>query len=121
MAASARLDSRGGGEAFDPVGSATGRRRERSDPALAHQPRFLCHLRPRATTRYVQNVCIPGPDGTDLPYAGLGELFETLEDAHAALTTAEWQAVIDAKPCRATGSCSTSATISSPTESSSSG
>ena len=37
-----------------------------------------------------------GPDGTDPPYAGLGELlFETLEDAHAALGTAEWQAVID--------------------------
>lgn len=46
--------------------------------------------------RYVQNVCTPGPDGTDPPYAGLGELsFETLEDAHAALGTAEWQAVID--------------------------
>jgi uncharacterized protein (TIGR02118 family) len=47
-------------------------------------------------TRYVQNVCTPGPDGTDPPYAGLGELsFETLEDAHAAHGTAEWHAVIE--------------------------
>jgi uncharacterized protein (TIGR02118 family) len=47
-------------------------------------------------TRYVQNVCTPGPDGTDPPYAGLGELsFETLEDAHSALGTAEWHAVIE--------------------------
>ena len=46
--------------------------------------------------RYVQNVCAPGPDGSDPPYAGLGELsFETLEDAHAALDSAEWQAVIE--------------------------
>ena len=45
--------------------------------------------------RYVQNVCTPGPDGADPPYAGLGELsFETLEDAQAALSTAEWQAVV---------------------------
>jgi uncharacterized protein (TIGR02118 family) len=45
---------------------------------------------------YVQNVCTAGPDGSDPPYAGLGELsFETLEDAHAALSTAEWHAVIE--------------------------
>ena len=38
----------------------------------------------------------PGPDGSDPPYAGLGELsFETLEDANAALGTAEWRAVIE--------------------------
>lgn len=47
-------------------------------------------------TGYVQNVCTPGPDGSDPPYAGLGELsFETFEDAHAALGTAEWHAVIE--------------------------
>ena len=47
-------------------------------------------------TRYVQNVCTPSPDGTEPPYAGLGELsFETLEDAHAALDTPEWHAVIE--------------------------
>jgi uncharacterized protein (TIGR02118 family) len=46
--------------------------------------------------RYGQNVCCPGPDGSEPPYAGLGELwFETLEDAQAALSTAEWYAVID--------------------------
>ena len=47
-------------------------------------------------TRYVQNVCTSGPDGSDPPYVGLGELsFESLEDAQAALDTAEWKAVID--------------------------
>jgi uncharacterized protein (TIGR02118 family) len=46
--------------------------------------------------RCVQNVCAPGPDGSEPPYAGLGELsFETLEDAQTALDTAEWQAVIE--------------------------
>ena len=44
----------------------------------------------------MQNVCIPDPDRSEPPYAGLGELsFETLEDAHAALSTAEWDAVIE--------------------------
>jgi hypothetical protein len=44
----------------------------------------------------VQNVCTPGPDGTDPPYAGLGELsFETFEAAEAALGSAEWHAVLD--------------------------
>jgi uncharacterized protein (TIGR02118 family) len=46
--------------------------------------------------RYVQNVCRPGPDGSEPPYAGLGELwFETFEDAAAALDSPEWRAVID--------------------------
>jgi uncharacterized protein (TIGR02118 family) len=45
--------------------------------------------------RYVQNVLVPGPDGSEPPYAGMGELsFETLENAQAALSSAEWQAVI---------------------------
>jgi uncharacterized protein (TIGR02118 family) len=44
---------------------------------------------------YVQNICVRGPDERDLPFAGVGELsFETLEEAHAALSTAEWNAVI---------------------------
>ena len=45
--------------------------------------------------RYVQNVCIPDPEGADPPYAGLGELwFETLDDANAALASPEWRDVI---------------------------
>jgi uncharacterized protein (TIGR02118 family) len=45
--------------------------------------------------RYVQNHCLPGPDGAEPPYAGLGEVwFEGLGAAQAAIQTAEWQAVI---------------------------
>jgi uncharacterized protein (TIGR02118 family) len=45
--------------------------------------------------RYVQNVCVRGPDGSEPPYAGVGELsFETLENAYAALSTPEWHAVL---------------------------
>jgi len=46
-------------------------------------------------TRYVQNLCIPGPDGAEPPYAGLGEVwFESLPAVHTAMESAEWHAVI---------------------------
>lgn len=46
--------------------------------------------------RYVQNHCLRGPDGSEAPYAGLGELwFADLEAAKAALATPEWKAVIE--------------------------
>ena len=77
------------------MGSATRRRRRRSDPAVRTSHVSLVRRVPGVTS-YVQNVCTPGPDGSVPPYAGLGELsFETLEDAHAALRTAEWPAVIE--------------------------
>lgn len=46
--------------------------------------------------RYVQDHCTVGPDGSEPPYAGLGELwFDSVEAARAALATREWQSVID--------------------------
>ena len=43
---------------------------------------------------YVQNL-IPGPDGAEPPYAGLGEVwFESLPAVRTAMESAEWHAVI---------------------------
>jgi uncharacterized protein (TIGR02118 family) len=47
-------------------------------------------------TRYAQDHCIAGPDGSEPPYVGLGELwFDDVETARTALATAEWRAVIE--------------------------
>lgn len=44
---------------------------------------------------YVQNRCVPGPNGDRPPYAGLGEVwFESPEAATAATRSPEWSAVI---------------------------
>lgn len=46
--------------------------------------------------RYVQDHCIVGPDGSEPPYVGVGELwFEGVETAKTALVTPEWRAVIE--------------------------
>jgi uncharacterized protein (TIGR02118 family) len=46
--------------------------------------------------RYAQNVCLPGPDGSNPPYAGLGEVwFDSIEHAASALLSPEWQVVIE--------------------------
>lgn len=46
--------------------------------------------------RYVQDHCVVGPDGSEPPYAGLGELwFDDIDTAKAALATREWQAVLE--------------------------
>jgi uncharacterized protein (TIGR02118 family) len=46
--------------------------------------------------RYVQNHCVADPDGSESPYAGLGELwFTDYQAAEAALATPEWKAVMD--------------------------
>ena len=46
--------------------------------------------------RYVQDVCARGPDGSEPPYAGVGELwFDDIEAAKASLETPEWRAVIE--------------------------
>ncbi len=45
---------------------------------------------------YVQDISVPGLDGAEPPYAGMGETwFATLEDAHLATNSPEWAAVID--------------------------
>jgi hypothetical protein len=45
---------------------------------------------------YVQDVVLPGPDGADPPYAGLGETwFATFDDAQLATSSPEWAAVIE--------------------------
>jgi uncharacterized protein (TIGR02118 family) len=45
---------------------------------------------------YVQDVALPGPDGADPPYAGLGEAwFATVEEAQLATESPEWAAVIE--------------------------
>lgn len=45
---------------------------------------------------YVQDVALPGPDGADPPYAGLGETwFATFDDAQLATSSPEWAAVIE--------------------------
>lgn len=44
---------------------------------------------------YVQNRCVPAPNGGRPPYAGLGEVwFESRESATAATRSAEWSVVI---------------------------
>lgn len=44
---------------------------------------------------YVQNRCVPSPQGDRPPYAGLGEVwFESREDAMAATRSPEWSAVV---------------------------
>lgn len=44
---------------------------------------------------YVQDHCVDGPEGGDLPYTGLGEVwFDSFEAAAAATQTPEWAAVI---------------------------
>jgi uncharacterized protein (TIGR02118 family) len=46
--------------------------------------------------RYVQNHAVEAPDGTEPPYAGLGEAwFDDVTTARAALASAEWAAVIE--------------------------
>jgi uncharacterized protein (TIGR02118 family) len=46
--------------------------------------------------RYVQDRCIVGPDGSEPPYVGVGELsFEGIDAAQTALATPEWRAVIE--------------------------
>ena len=45
---------------------------------------------------YIQNVCTPAPDGSEPPYAGLGEvLFDSVQAAEDASGSAEWAAVIE--------------------------
>jgi uncharacterized protein (TIGR02118 family) len=47
-------------------------------------------------TRYVQNHCVAGLDGSLAPFAGLGEVwFNSRESAEEALASAQWSAVID--------------------------
>jgi uncharacterized protein (TIGR02118 family) len=44
---------------------------------------------------YVQNRCIPGPQGNAPPYSGLGEVwFESPESAARATESPEWSSVI---------------------------
>ena len=46
--------------------------------------------------RYVQDHCVESPEGGELPYAGLGEVwFDSFEAAAAATATSEWSAVIE--------------------------
>ena len=46
--------------------------------------------------RYVQHHAVAAPDGSEPPYAGLGEVwFDDEAAARAALATPEWAAVID--------------------------
>ena len=53
-------------------------------------------VRMPGVVRYVQNVCVAGPEGVEPPYAGLGEVwFETLDSAQAALASSEWKSVLD--------------------------
>ncbi|HTY71354.1 MAG TPA: EthD family reductase [Actinomycetes bacterium] len=45
--------------------------------------------------RYAQDRCVPGPDGSGPPYAGMGEIwFESMATATAAVATPEWQKVL---------------------------
>lgn len=45
--------------------------------------------------RYVQNHAVVGPEGTDVAYTGLGEVwFDSIEAATAATRTEQWSAVI---------------------------
>jgi uncharacterized protein (TIGR02118 family) len=44
---------------------------------------------------YVQNQCVESPEGGQVPYAGLGEVwFDSFEAAAEASKTHEWSAVI---------------------------
>jgi uncharacterized protein (TIGR02118 family) len=44
---------------------------------------------------YVQNQCVESPEGGQVPYAGLGEVwFDSFEAAAEASKTREWSAVI---------------------------
>ncbi len=44
---------------------------------------------------YVQNHCVSSPEGGELSYTGLGEIwFDSFEAAAKATETAEWAAVI---------------------------
>lgn len=46
--------------------------------------------------RYVQDHCVPSPEGGDIPYTGLGEVwFDDFNAAATATATEEWRAVID--------------------------
>jgi uncharacterized protein (TIGR02118 family) len=46
--------------------------------------------------RYVQHHVTAGPDGSEPPYAGLGEVwFDDETSARAALASTEWGAVVD--------------------------
>ena len=45
---------------------------------------------------YVQHLAVVAPDGSEPPYAGLGEArFASFEDAARATETAEWAAVLE--------------------------
>jgi uncharacterized protein (TIGR02118 family) len=45
--------------------------------------------------RYVQHHAVEAPDGSEPPYAGLGEVwFDDADAARAALGTPEWAAVL---------------------------
>lgn len=44
---------------------------------------------------YVQDHCVTSPEGGELPYTGLGEVwFDSFESAATATKTPEWSAVI---------------------------
>jgi uncharacterized protein (TIGR02118 family) len=68
------------------------------DEALRHwrQDHAPLVVRVPGVVRYVQNFCVPGPEGVEPPCAGLGEVwFETVESAQAALASSEWRTVLD--------------------------
>lgn len=45
---------------------------------------------------YVQDHCTASPEGGDIPYTGLGEVwFDSFDAAAAATRTPEWSAVIE--------------------------
>lgn len=45
--------------------------------------------------RYVQHHCVDGPEGGEIPYAGLGEVwFDDFESAARATDSPEWARVI---------------------------
>lgn len=68
------------------------------DEAISHWRESHVHLVERVpgVRRDVQDHCTVGPDGSEPPFTGLGQLwFDSIEAAKAALATSEWQSVLD--------------------------
>lgn len=46
--------------------------------------------------RYVQHHCVDSPEGGEIPYTGLGEVwFDDFDSAAIATSTPQWKAVIE--------------------------
>lgn len=68
------------------------------DEALRHWQTAHAALVARVpgVSQYVQGICLAGPDRSEPPWAGVGEVrFADVDAAESALASSEWRAVME--------------------------